>query len=55
MTSPQRLTLSAAGQDRDIAHITARPYGKYVNFTIGIASGVTEIEYSLILNTYASS
>lgn len=49
------VTLNAAGQDRDIAHITTRPYGKYVNFTIGIATGVTEIEYSLVLNTYASS
>lgn len=49
------VTLGATGQDRDIAHITTRPYGRYVRFAIAITGTVTELEYSLVLSTYASS
>lgn len=49
------VTLAATGQDRDIAHMVTRPYGRYVGFAIAITGSVTSVEYSLVLNTYASS
>ena len=48
-------TLAVAGSDFDSARVHDRPYGRYVRFEITISGTVTEIEYSLVLNTYQSS
>jgi len=48
-------TLAVAGSDFDSARAFERPYGRYVRFEIVISGTVTEIEYSLVLNTYPSS
>lgn len=49
------VTLAAADSIRNVAHATDRPYSRYVRFHVEITGSVTGIEYSLILDTYASS
>ena len=47
-------TGAAVGSAFADAHITSRPYGKYVRFQLAMSS-VTSLSYSLVLNTYHSS
>lgn len=49
------VTRAATGSDTDQANAKDRPYGRYVRFKITISGSITEIEYSLILNTFPSS
>ena len=49
------VTLATTDTDIDQANAKDRPYSRYVRFKITISGSVTEIEYSLVLNTYPSS
>ena len=49
------VSLSATGQDRVAVDLKTDPYGRYVRWLITISGTTTSIEYSLVLNTYASS
>ena len=48
-------TRTSAGADRKAIRADTAPYGKYIRFEIEITGSVTEVEYSLVLNTYMSS
>ena len=49
------VTLATTDTDIDQANAKDRPYSRYVRFKITVSGSVTEIEYSLVLNTYPSS
>ena len=46
---------NAAGSVRMASAASVKAYGKYVRFLIVISGTTTELEYSLVLNTHASS
>ena len=50
-----QLDLTAAGSDVEPAKASDRPYGRYVRFRVAITGTLTSVEYSLVLNTHASS
>lgn len=46
---------TGAGTDIDATLASASPYGRYVRFNIVVTGNMSSVEYSLVLNTHASS
>lgn len=49
------LSRTSAGADIQATLASQYPYSRYVRYEITIGGTITSVEYSLILNTYASS